>query len=75
MNFPETALISFLYAVINTPAVGGIVVGLLAGGIALSVGFTLRWIVLGGQADEPEVYAYPTPALHTHHEDEGPRRR
>lgn len=70
MNFPDTALISFLYAVINTPTVGGIIVGVLAGGITVSVGITLRWIIQGGQADEEEVYAYPTPALHAHHEEE-----
>jgi hypothetical protein len=70
MNFPETALISFLYAVINTPAVGGIVVGILTGGIVLTVGITLRWIILGGQTDELEVYAYPTSALHSHGNEE-----
>jgi hypothetical protein len=70
MNFPETALFDFLYTLINTPSIGGIVVALLGGGIVLSVGLTLRWIVRGGQADEPEVYAYPTPALHHAHEQE-----
>jgi hypothetical protein len=70
MNFPDTALISFLYAVINTPSIGGIVVGVLATGIAFSVGLTLRWIAQGGQVDEPEVYAYPTPALHAQHDEE-----
>ena len=68
MNFPDSALISFLYALINTPALGGIVVVLLGGGIVLSVGLTLRWIALGSRVDEPEIYAYPTSALH--HGDE-----
>lgn len=75
MNFPDTEIISLLYALINTPTVGGVVVGVLATGIMLSVGITLRWIAQGGQVDEPEVYAYPTPALHSHHEDEETRRR
>jgi hypothetical protein len=66
MNFPDTALIRILYAFINTPSVGGIVVGLLGSGIVASVGLTLRWIARGGQADEPEIYAYPTTALHSH---------
>ncbi len=74
MNFPDTAFISFLYALINTPTIGGIVVGVLAGGIVLSVGATLRWIFQGGYADEEEVYAYPTPALHHHQEVEEERR-
>jgi hypothetical protein len=66
MNFPDTTLVEFLYALINTPSIGGIAVGLLGGGIVLSVALTLRWIVQGGQADELEVYAYPTTALHVH---------
>ncbi len=74
MNFPDTALISFLYSLINTPTVGGIVVTILGGGIVLAVGLTLNWIVRGGHVDEAEVYAYPTPALHAHeHEAESKR--
>ena len=69
MNFPDTALFSLLYALINTPGVGGIVVALLGGGVVLSIGLTLRWIVQGGKVDELEVYAYPTPALHAHDEE------
>lgn len=69
MNFPENALLTFLYALINTPSVGGVVVALLGVGVVLSVGLTLNWIVRGGQVDEPEAYAYPTPALHAHDEE------
>lgn len=69
MNFPDTAFISFLYRLINTPTIGGIVVSALGGGIALAVGLTLNWIVRGGHVEEVEVYAYPTPALHAHEHD------
>lgn len=75
MNFPDTSLISFLYALINTPTVGGIVVSILGGGIVLSVGLTLNWIARGGHVDEAEVYAYPTSALHHAHEHEEDHRR
>jgi hypothetical protein len=70
MNFPDSQLITFLYTLINTPGFGGIVVALLGGGIVLSVGLTLRWIIQGGKADESEIYAYPTSALHHGHEHE-----
>jgi len=69
MNFPDNTFFTLVYALINTPTIGGIVVGILATTIMLVVGTTLRWIVQGGQADEAEVYAYPTPALH-HMDDE-----
>ncbi len=69
MNFPENPVLAALYWLINTPGLGGIAVALLGASIFLSVGLTLRWIVvLGGQADEAKEYAYPTPALH--HSDE-----
>ncbi len=84
MNFPDTELIRLLYTFINTPSVGGVVVSILGGGIVTAVALTLRWIVKGGEVDEPEVYAYPTTALHAHEPDEadtgfqrtrrGPRR-
>ena len=66
MNFPESPLFEFLYWLINTPPIGGIVVGLVGGGSILACGLTLRWIARGREADEREVYAYPTPALHEH---------
>lgn len=70
MNFPDTPLFSLLYALINTPGFGGIVVSILGSGVVLSAGLALRWIVQGGIADEPETYAYPTSALHHIHEHE-----
>ncbi len=67
MNFPDTPLTAFLYWLIDTPGLGGIAVGLLAIGITTAVGLVLRWISQGANIeDEPEAYAYPTPALHHH---------
>ncbi len=66
MNFPDTALFLFLYRLINTPGIGGLVVVLVGGGVLLSVALALRWIIQGGKADELEAYVYPTPALHKH---------
>jgi hypothetical protein len=64
MNFPDNLLFQLLYALINTPGLGGIAVGLLAVAILIVVVLMLRWISHGAQADEVEEYAYPTPALH-----------
>jgi hypothetical protein len=63
MNFPETPFFEWLYWLINTPGLGGVVVGLLALFILVAVFFTLRWIARGAEADEKSEYAYPTPAL------------
>ncbi len=67
MNFPDTPFTQFLYALINTPSIGGIIVGILALTIVVSIFLTLRWISGGSDAEEMETYAYPTTALH-HHE-------
>jgi hypothetical protein len=67
MNFPlEYAIFRFFYWLVNTPGLGGIAVGVFAGGSLLIYGLTLRWIHNGDMADEPEAYAYPTPTLHVH---------
>jgi len=66
MTFPDTPLIEFVYWLINTPGVGGIAVILLATSTIISVALVLRWISKGASVeDEVEVYAYPTPALHS----------
>ena len=67
MNFPDTPLTQLLYAFINNPGNGGIIVGILALIIVVSGFFTLRWVVRGANVEETESYAYPTTALH-HHE-------
>ncbi len=64
MNFPESSFFDWLYTLINTPGGGSIVAMLLAVSILIAVTLMLRWIARGAEADEPEEYAYPTPALH-----------
>jgi hypothetical protein len=65
MNFPmDQPFYQFLYWLMNTPGVGGLIVVIEAALIAVAVGFSLRWIKRGAGADESETYAYPTPALH-----------
>jgi len=66
MNFPNTQFFQFLYWLINTPGIGGVMVGLLTVSIFTLIGLTLHWIARGAQTDEPETFAYPTPALHRH---------
>jgi hypothetical protein len=66
MLFPNEPIFNFLYALMNTPGVGGLAVLLVGAGSVLAYGLALRWIKQGAQAREPEVYAYPTPALHDH---------
>ena len=69
MNFPmDYPVFKFFYWLLNTPGLGGIIVSILAGTILLTFGKTLRWIILGGQAAENEVYTYPTSGLHEHEE-------
>ena len=67
MNFPDIPLLQWLYALIDTPGLGGIIVGLLALVIIISIFLTLRWVAQGADVEETEIYAYPTTALH-HHE-------
>ena len=67
MNFPDNAFFVFLYWLINTPGLGGIIISMLGAGIVLTVGITLRWIAQAGSLEsEPEEYAYPTTAFHSH---------
>jgi len=68
MNFPlENPIFRFLYWLVNTPGLGGLVVGLIVMGCLGSFFAALRWIARGAQVDEPITYAYPTSALHDHH--------
>ena len=67
MNFPlDNPIFHFFYLLVNTAGVGGITVGILVTFAVISVGSALRWIARGTEANEPEAYAYPTPALHEH---------
>jgi hypothetical protein len=67
MNFPlENPILQFFYWLVNTPGLGGIGVGLIVIISVSSYAGALYWVVQGAQADEPETYAYPTPALHEH---------
>ena len=70
MNFPEEYLLfQLLYRLINTPGLGGVAVGLIGGGSVLAYAYVLWWVSNGGDAEEKEIYAYPTPTLHKHPED------
>ena len=67
MNFPmEYPIFQFFYWLVNTTGLGGIVVALVGGGSVLAYALTLRWITRGGEAQETETYAYPTPTLSRH---------
>jgi hypothetical protein len=71
MNFPlELPIFQFLFWLVNTAGVGGFLVALVGGGSLLTYGLTLYWITRGGKdEDDTEIYTYPTPALHAHHEE------
>ncbi|MCP4210264.1 MAG: hypothetical protein GY764_02190 [Halieaceae bacterium] len=65
MNFPmDNPFFQFLYWIMNTPGIGGIVVVVEATLIVIAVSLSLRWINKGADAPEKEQFAYPTSALH-----------
>jgi hypothetical protein len=67
MRFPlDSPILQFFYWLVNTPGLGGLSVGLIVVLWAIAAGSAMRWIARGALADEPETYAYPTPALHEH---------
>lgn len=67
MNFPmEYPFFRFLYWLVNTAGVGGIIAALAGGGAVLAYGLVLQWIRQGAEVEERETYTYPTPALHDH---------
>lgn len=71
MNIPfDNPVIQFLYWLLHTPGLGGIAVLLVGSGSILAYGLTLRWINAGGEVEEVETFAYPTPTLTHSHEIE-----
>ncbi|NOZ72272.1 MAG: hypothetical protein GXP38_10220 [Chloroflexi bacterium] len=71
MNFPlDNPFYQFIYQLLNTAGIGGLIVAAEAFFIIIAVALSLRSIVLGARADELETYAYPTPALHQHGRDD-----
>ena len=67
MRFPlDNPFLEFLYWLLNTPGLGGLIVGLIVIIWIGAAGSAVRWIARGALADEPETYPYPTPALHEH---------
>ncbi len=66
MNFPlDNPVMQFLYWLVNTPGIGGVIAMLLGGGSILAYALMLNWIKKGGDIREDlETYVYPTPALH-----------
>jgi len=70
MNFPlENPIFQFLYWLVDTVGMGGVMVFLVGGGSVLAYGLALFWIYRGGQVDDPETYTYPTPTLLGHHKE------
>jgi hypothetical protein len=67
VNFPaDNPIFNFLYWLVDTPGLGGLAVGGIVSACLVTFGCTLRWLARGARPDDPEVYAYPTPALHDH---------
>ncbi len=67
MHFPlDSPIFQFFFWLVDSPGIGSLFVGLIIVVWVSAAGSALRWIARGGQADEPETYAYPTPALHEH---------
>jgi hypothetical protein len=65
MNFPMgLPFFQFLYWLVNSPGIGGVLLVLLTGGVVFAFVQVLHWVSQGGQAKENETYSYPTPALH-----------
>lgn len=76
MNFPlEYPLFEFLYWMINTAGLGGLIAIVLGGGSLTAYLLTLRWVKRGAEAEEVQTYAYPTPALLDHEKEETRKNR
>lgn len=64
----DNPVIQFLYWLVHEPGLGGIAVIVVGAGSILAYGLTIRWVKSGGDVEETETYAYPTPAL-THSQE------
>ena len=63
MSVPDSSLFGWLYAILNSPPIGGVAVLAVGTCSVIAYGLGIRWIARGAQASEPEAYAYPTAAL------------
>lgn len=74
MDIPfDNPIIQFFYWLLHTPGLGGMMVLLVGSGSIIAYSLTLRWIRAGGEVEEEETFAYPTPALTHQHEIESHR--
>lgn len=70
MRFPlEYPIFEFLYWLINTAGLGGIIALVLGAGSMAAYYLTLRWIRQGAEANEIQTYAYPTHTLLEHEKE------
>ncbi len=68
MNWPmDMPFFQAVYFLIDTPGIGGIIVGIIATISLTSYYLTLRSIIGAGNVPETEEYAYPTPTLTHEH--------
>lgn len=68
MNWPmDKPFFQAVYFLIDTPGIGGLIVGIIATVSLTSYFLTLRGIIGAGNAPETEEYAYPTPKLTHEH--------
>jgi len=68
MNWPmDVAFFRFMYFIVNTAGIGGILVGLISAISITAYALTLRNIAKSASEPETEEYAYPTPRLTHEH--------
>ena len=78
MNIPESELINWLYWLVDTPTIGGVIVGVIATITVLFYTASIFWVQQDQQdqqVNKLEKYPYPTPALHHEEEDEEEERK
>lgn len=70
MNFPDEPFFRFVHWLIDTPSLGGLVVLIISSTMLIIFSLTLYWIMRGAEADEEDVYLFPTPTLLGHRHSE-----